>query len=139
MRNSGEPSTPRPETLFSIHYFMKRTHILTMFAAILLLSSCRHDEGKQHEGGKFIVTTPIRKDTIIFNEYVCQIHSIQHIELRALERGYLQNIYVDEGQFVEKGQLMFQIMPTIFQAELQKAKAEVRFAEIEYLNTKALS
>lgn len=118
---------------------MKRTHILTILAAILLFSSCRHDEGKHHETGKFVVTTPIRKDTVIFNEYVCQIHSIQHIELRALERGYLQNIYVDEGQFVKKGQLMFQIMPMIYQAELQKAQAEVRFAEIEYLNTKALA
>lgn len=118
---------------------MKRTHILSILAAILLFSSCGHDEGKHHEGGKFVVTTPIRKDTVIFNEYVCQIHSIQHIELRALERGYLQHIYVDEGQFVKKGQLMFQIMPMIYQAELQKAQAEVTFAEIEYLNTKALA
>lgn len=118
---------------------MKRKHILIILAAILLLSSCRYDEGKQNEVGKFIVTTPIRKDTVIFNEYVCQIHSIQHIELRTLERGYLQNIYVDEGQGVRKGQLMFQIMPMVYQAELQKAQAEVKFAEIEYLNTKALA
>lgn len=103
---------------------MKRKHILIILAAILLLSSCRYDEGKQNEVGKFIVTTPIRKDTVIFNEYVCQIHSIQHIELRTLERGYLQNIYVDEGQGVRKGQLMFQIMPMVYQAELQKAQAE---------------
>ena len=118
---------------------MKRTHILSILAAILLFSSCRNDEEKHHEEGKFVVTTPIRKDTVIFNEYVCQIHSIQHIELRALERGYLQHIYVDEGQFVKKGQVMFQIMPMIYQAELQKAQAEVTFAEIEYLNTKALA
>lgn len=118
---------------------MKSAYIIGILAAILLLSSCRHDKGNHHEGGKFIVTTPIRKDTTIFKEYVCQIRSIQHIELRALERGYLQNIYVDEGQFVKKGQLMFQIMPMIYQAELQKAQAEVKFAEIEYLNTKALA
>ena len=113
--------------------------MLTLVAAVLLLSSCRHAEEKHHKSGKFIVTNPVRKDTVIFNEYVCQIHSIQHIELRALEKGYLQNIYVDEGQYVKKGQLMFQIMPTIYQAEWQKAKAEVKFAEIEYLNTKALA
>ena len=51
------------------------------------------------------------------------------------ERGYLQKIYVDEGQAVKKGQLMFQIMPMIYEAEMQKAKAEVNFAEIEYQNT----
>jgi membrane fusion protein (multidrug efflux system) len=34
---------------------------------------------------------------------------------------------------------MFQIMPMIYEAEMQKAKAEVNFAEIEYLNTKNLA
>jgi membrane fusion protein (multidrug efflux system) len=70
---------------------------------------------------------------------VCQIRSIQHIELRALEKGYLQHIYVDEGKLVKKGQLLFQILPVVYQAEAQKAHAEVSFAEIEYLNTKALA
>lgn len=117
---------------------MKRTYILNILASIMLFSSCGHEE-KHHEVGKFLVTRPILKDTIIFNEYVCQIHSIQHIELRALEKGYLQNIYVDEGQFVKKGQLMFQIMPMIYQAETERAEAEVKFAEIEYQNTKNLA
>jgi membrane fusion protein, multidrug efflux system len=118
---------------------MKRILILAMVAISLISTSCRHGEEKNHEDAKFIVTTPIRKDTVVLNEYVCQIRSIQHIELRALEKGYLQHIYVDEGQFVKKGQLMFQIMPMIYQAELQKAEAEVKFAEIEFLNTKSLA
>jgi membrane fusion protein (multidrug efflux system) len=88
---------------------------------------------------KFQVTSPLKKDTVINREYVCQIRSIQHIELRALEKGYLQKIYVDEGKFIKKGQLMFQIMPMIYEAEMQKAQAEADFAQIEYLNTKALA
>ncbi|GAA5022463.1 hemolysin D [Marivirga lumbricoides] len=78
-------------------------------------------------------------DTTITEEFVCQIHSIQHIELRAQEKGYLQNIYVDEGDFVKKGQLLFQIMPRLYEAELQRVQAEVNFAEIEYQNTKKLA
>jgi membrane fusion protein (multidrug efflux system) len=72
-------------------------------------------------------------------EYVCQIRAIQHIELRALEKGYLQEIFVDEGKYVKQGQRMFQIMPLLYQAEQQKAQAEANFAEIEYRNTKALA
>jgi len=34
---------------------------------------------------------------------------------------------------------MFQIMPLLYKAELQKAEAEAKFAEIEYLNTKQLA
>jgi membrane fusion protein (multidrug efflux system) len=46
---------------------------------------------------------------------------------------------VDEGQSVKKGQMMFQIMPLLYQAELQKSQAEANYAEIEYLNTKLLA
>lgn len=110
-------------------------------AAIILmeLTACGHQEHAEEEHTKFIVTTPIRKDTLVYNPYVCQIHAYQHIEVRAIEQGYLQEIYVDEGQHVKKGQLMFQIMPTLYKADVQKAQAEVSFAEIEYQNTKNLN
>ena len=115
-------------------------HISSLICMVVLLNTgCRHGEQEKHEVTKFIVTSPVVKDTLVYREYVCQIGAIQHIEVRALERGYLQNIYVDEGQAVKKGQLMFQIMPMIYEAERQKAKAEVNFAEIEYLNTKNLA
>ncbi len=107
--------------------------------AALAFCSCNHDEHETTEETKFIATSPLRKDTLIYREYVCQIHSIQHIELRALEKGYIQKIYVDEGQTVKAGDLLFQIMPTIYQAEMEKAAAELSFAEIEYQNTKSLA
>ena len=55
------------------------------------------------------------------------------------EKGYLQDVLVDEGQFVKAGQLLFRIMPRIYEAELQKAEAEAQAAEIEVQNTKALA
>ncbi|SOE23495.1 membrane fusion protein, multidrug efflux system [Spirosomataceae bacterium TFI 002] len=88
---------------------------------------------------KFIATSPQQLDTLITKEYVSQIRSVNHIELRALEKGYLTKIFVDEGQFVKQGQLMFQINPMVYQAERDKAKAEMDFANIEYLNTKTLA
>lgn len=113
------------------------------FTCILFLvhaTGCHSDKNEHlQEEPTFLVTSPFIKDTLINREYVCQIHSIQHIELRAMERGYLQKIFVDEGQNVKEGELMFQIMPLMYQAELQKSQAEAEFAEIEYLNTKALA
>lgn len=103
------------------------------------LSSCRKDEPAHEETTKFVVTSPLRTDTSRVREYVCQIHAIQHIELRALERGYLEKILVEEGAVVKKGQLMFQILPTIYEADFKKAEAEATAAEIEYQNTKALA
>lgn len=119
---------------------MKRFLMCIGMVGILFFTSCQSEkEGEKETAAKFMVTSPLRKDTSVTEEYVCQIHSIQHIELRALERGYLQKIYVDEGQFVRKGQLMFKIMPMLYEAELQKAQAEANFAEIEYQNTKLLA
>jgi membrane fusion protein, multidrug efflux system len=129
----------------SLNYLRKiimNNHRLTLIVglfALLFQTACNSHHQSKEEESTFLVTSPIVKDTVIYKEYVSQIHSIQHIELRALEKGYLQNIYVDEGQFVKKGQLMFRIMPTIYKAEAQRAKAEANFAEIEYLNTKSLA
>lgn len=117
---------------------MKRIWILIPVIC-LLWAGCRHHDHPEQEAPLFTITKPVRKDTLLFKEYVCQIRAIQHIELRALERGYLQRIYVDEGQTVKEGQLLFQIMPVVYQAEMKKAQAEVSFAEIEYLNTKVLA
>jgi membrane fusion protein (multidrug efflux system) len=119
---------------------MKKTLLFVSVCTLFLQTGCNtKGEEKKEEETEFLVTSPIIKDTLVTKEYVCQIHAISHIELRALERGYLQKIYVDEGQHVKQGQLMFQIMPMLYQAEQQKAKAEANFAEIEYRNTKALA
>ena len=118
---------------------MRKILLSIGLCSVLCNTSCNSKKEEKEEEIKFLVTSPLKKDTTITREYVSQIRAIQHIELRALEKGYLQNIYVDEGQFVKKGQMLFQIMPLIYNAELQKSQAEADFAEIEYQNTKQLS
>ncbi len=119
---------------------MKKNFLLLGLLALSSLFSCNsHHEEEKEEELRLTVSSPVLMDTALTEEYVCQIHSIQHIELQSQERGYLQEVYVDEGQAVQKGQLLFTIMPGLYQAEYQKAKAEVQYAEIEYLNTKSLA
>ncbi|WP_092468908.1 efflux RND transporter periplasmic adaptor subunit [Winogradskyella thalassocola] len=118
---------------------MKKISIFAGLCMCITLASCEEHKEEKHEESTFLVTNPIKKDTTIAKDYVSQIHSIRHIELRALEKGYLKNISVDEGQHVKKGQQLFQIMPNIYQAELNKAKAESKVAEIELANTQLLA
>ncbi|HEY1010523.1 MAG: efflux RND transporter periplasmic adaptor subunit [Daejeonella sp.] len=117
---------------------MNRIFMVLMLGAFLC-QSCETKKAEQEKETEFLVSTPLIKDTLITREYVSQISAISHIEIRALERGYLEKIFVDEGQSINKGQLMFQIKPAIYQAELQKAQAEAEFAQIEYQNTKNLA
>jgi membrane fusion protein, multidrug efflux system len=118
---------------------MTKPFVFISLCALFISTGCHTEKEEKEEEIKFLVTSPLKTDTNIIRNYVCQIHAISHIELRALERGYLQEIFVDEGQFVKKGQVMFQIMPMLYQAELQKAQAEADFVEIEYNNTKSLA
>ena len=119
---------------------MKPISVLLSLCALLYMTGCSTNaEEKKEETVNYLVTSPLQKDTTITKDYVCQIHAIRHIELRAQQRGYIQTIFVDEGQRISHGQLMFQIMPKLYEAELHKAQAEAKFADIEYQNTKKLA
>jgi membrane fusion protein (multidrug efflux system) len=78
-------------------------------------------------------------DTSFQKEYVAQIQSLQNVEIRANEKGYLESINVDEGSQVKAGQVLFKIMPKEYEAELLKAKAIAKSAEIECQNAKTLA
>ena len=117
--------------------------LIGMLASILV-SSCHHEEAEhEHEHAEkeaqLIVTRPLKRDTVVTREYVCQIHSCRNIEVRALERGYLESISVKEGQRVKEGEPMFKIMPLVYQAELKRAEAESQAAKVDYENTKRLA
>ncbi|MDQ3276971.1 MAG: efflux RND transporter periplasmic adaptor subunit [Bacteroidota bacterium] len=118
---------------------MKKNLLFLGCGAFLCLASCKSEKEAKEETSKYTVTTPLPVDTAVTKEYVSQIQSVRNVEIRAQEKGYLQNIYVDEGQFVKAGQLLFRIMPKLYEAELLKAQAESRAAEIELQNTKTLA
>jgi membrane fusion protein (multidrug efflux system) len=121
---------------------MKVSHaslfVLSLFC--LAPAGCHTTEAEQqHESHhKIVVTNPIEKDVVLTEEYVCQIHSRRHIEVRAIEGGYLEEIAVQEGQAVKQGDLMFRIIPVLYKAKLDTEVAEAQLVQIEYNNTKKL-
>ena len=73
---------------------MSKILVFMSLYAIIFFTSCGSEKEEKEEETKFLVTSPLKTDTVINKDYVCQIRAIQHIEVRALERGYLQKIYV---------------------------------------------
>ncbi|MBU3680905.1 MAG: efflux RND transporter periplasmic adaptor subunit [Flavobacterium sp.] len=118
---------------------MKKIVLLASAFALLFLNSCSNKKEEKEEKVSYVVTNAAQIDTTFTKEYVSQIRSVKNIELRAQEKGYLQNIYVDEGQFVTTGQVLFKIMPKVYEAELLRAQAEAKAAEIEWQNAKNLA
>lgn len=128
---------------------------LTLTLFCLLLSGCQKTEGQQigkphgedsqhseagphHLEHKILVTSPVVMDIVSTQLYVCQIHSRNHIEVRALEGGYLEKILVKEGQAVKKDDLLFKIYPVLYKAKLDSDIAEANLAEIELKNYEKL-
>ncbi len=107
--------------------------------ALFNLTSCAHKTELKAEAGKYTITSPIVLDTTYIKEYVAQIQSIQNVEIRAQVKGYLDAIHVDEGQFVKPGQALFNIMPKVYEAEYQKARAHAQMEELELQNVKTLA
>lgn len=118
---------------------MKRVVSGAVLSAVLLLFSCNEKKEEKQEDSVYPVTSPVKMDTIINKDFVAQIQSVKNIEIRAQEKGFLEKIYVDEGQYVKAGQTLFRIMPQLYQAELLKAKAEVEQVSIELRNASTLA
>lgn len=120
--------------------FARRPLALSLLTVALLTAGCqsRHEGGGEAEA-RLVASHPLRRDVAVTREYVCQVKASRHIDVRALERGYIERVAVTEGQTVTAGQLMFKIQPLTYQAEFQRASAEVAAARVEYENTRQLA
>jgi membrane fusion protein (multidrug efflux system) len=85
------------------------------------------------------------RDTTLHRTYVANINAYQHVELRAKVSGFLEDILVDEGRYVKKGQLMFRLNDAEFKVQLSEARAsltsalaEVKSAEVELGRVRSL-
>jgi membrane fusion protein (multidrug efflux system) len=85
-----------------------------------------------------VATNPQSREIILTQPYVCQIHSQRHIKIRALERGYLEAIQIKEGQKVREGDLLFKVIPILYQKRADAEIAEAKLAQLEYNYTKSL-
>ncbi len=84
-------------------------------------------------------------DTSLFRSYVADIQAVQNVEIRNRIPGFLEKIYVDEGQQVRKGQLLFHIEDKQYLEDVARAKAalsisvaESKSAELELQRVKLL-
>jgi membrane fusion protein (multidrug efflux system) len=80
---------------------------------------------------EFPVIQIIAKDTVVHLEYVADIRAVQNVELRARVEGFLEKVYVDEGQEVKKGQLLFKLNDEEYKEEVAKARANLQSAVAE--------
>lgn len=78
---------------------------------------------------KVRVSHPVVREVGDYRDFVGRVEAAQTVEVRARVGGTLERVHVRGGQSVEKGQLLFEIDPRPYSAELDKAAAESARAE----------
>jgi RND family efflux transporter MFP subunit len=80
-----------------------------------------------------LVTEVVEKDVPLIGQWVGTLNGIQNAQVRARETGYLQTIAYQQGGYVKKGDLLFEIDPRPFIAALDQAKSQLAEAKATLL------
>ena len=79
-----------------------------------------------------------QKDVPIFGEWIGTLDGLTNADVRAQVTGYLLRQGYQEGAFVKKGQLLFEIDPRPFQAALDQAQGQLAQARAQLANAEAV-
>ena len=112
-----------------------------MFAAALLLmlaSACSNADESAGPPPAMPVTVaaPLVRDVVDWDDFVGRFEAVQNVDVRPRASGYLQAVHFRDGQFVQKGQLLFTIDPRPAQAALDQARAQVARAQATLANAR---
>lgn len=110
--------------------------ILVPSLTLLLLSSCGNKDGNQQQAAQmppaaFPVSQLENKTVTGYQEYPTNIEGIINSDVRAKASGYIQKVYVDEGQKVQKGQILFKLETQSLSQDAGAAQARINVAQVE--------
>jgi membrane fusion protein (multidrug efflux system) len=83
------------------------------------------------------VVEVIQKDVPIYQEWVATTDGFVNATIRAQVQGYLIKQTYKEGDFVRKGQMLFEIDPRTFQTTLEQKKAELALQQASWDTARA--
>ena len=112
---------------------MRNALLMICFMAIGIVSCQQNSQNNQNGPGAnkvkdYSVLTLVPKSVTVHNNFPASIEGQRVIEIRPMISGYLQEIHVNEGDHVKKGQLLFKINNPIYTQEVVTAKANISSA-----------
>lgn len=130
LSNSHKPNN-NPNNL---SLFMKTIKSIVVATGVLLLMSCggkNQQQATAPQAPSLKVSTLKKQNITIYNSYSTNIQGVQNVEIWPKVAGFVQNIYVEEGQHVKKGQLLFKLETQTLSQDAEAAKAAVNVAQVE--------
>lgn len=119
---------------------IKISHALLIVATASLLASCGgagHQEGQQAPAPQetdFIELS--NGNSPVKSAYPGTIEGTDNVDIKAQVTGYLEEIYVKEGDYVQKGQNLFRIKSDVFNEQVNNSNAALQAAIAAQSNAK---
>ena len=115
---------------------MKKTNLYTILGLFLVIVSCGDKQNataapSQAPPAPFPVTQIQTMTVTGHTEYPATIEGIVNSDVRAKTSGYIEKVYVDEGQKVRKGQTLFRLETQSLSQDAGAAKARVNVVQVE--------
>ncbi|WP_405371117.1 efflux RND transporter periplasmic adaptor subunit [Nonlabens sp. Asnod2-A12] len=115
---------------------MKKNNIyfILMLSVFFTLAGCGSKEDQappQAPPPSLPITTLQLKTVTGYTDYPATIEGIVNSDVRAKTSGYIEKVYVDEGQKVRKGQLLFKLETQSLSQDAGAAKARINVAQVE--------
>lgn len=106
-----------------------KTILLAAIAAPLLVSCGGKSGGMPNFGdNEFAVRTVEASSASLQTTYPATVKGIHDVEVRPMVSGFITKVCVQEGQAVQKGQLLFTINSETYEAQLRQAQAALNTA-----------
>ena len=106
----------------------------TAISASLALTSCeRLKPTAETSPPEVLVSEVIQREVPIIRQWVGTLNGVQNAQVSARVTGYIQTIAYQQGGYVKKGDLLFEIDPRPFVAALDQAKGELQEAQATLL------
>jgi len=77
------------------------------------------------------VALPVQQSVVEYREFTGTTESVRQVEIRARVEGVLEGIHFADGADVQKGDLLFEIEPELYQARRDRAEAAQVSAQAE--------
>jgi len=109
-----------------------------IFITALFFVSCRNEKNSgpsPNSPGEYAVTTVSPETVTIHQDFPATIEGQQVIEIRPMISGYIQQIFVNEGDHVKKGQLLFRIRNPMYEQQVNTARASINRAQADVNNS----
>lgn len=103
--------------------------LLIIAAPAFLLVGCEGQQPQAPPPPNVTVSKPVIEEVMEWDEYTGRLEAVDTVDVRARVSGYLESIHFKDGQTVKEGDLLFVIDPRPYQAELDRARAELRLAQ----------